>query len=105
MRPRLWSIYRRRHPQSAFVEPDKSTESDTRERINVIRVSFAKARSLAQAGKPGSITPSSDPNDPLVAQFDNFNQALPFQNFNQFANFNDFSNFNDFHNFNDFSNS
>ena len=68
-------------------------------------MSFAKARSLAQAGKPGSITPSSDPNDPLVAQFDNFNQALPFQNFNQFANFNDFSNFNDFHNFNDFSNS
>jgi hypothetical protein len=89
-------------PQSAFVEPDKSN-SDIRERINVIRVTFAKARSLAQYAKPGSVKPSSDPSD--VAQFDNFNQALPFQNFNEFHNFNDFSNFNDFHNFNDFSNS
>ncbi|MGB6909684.1 MAG: hypothetical protein WBE01_08110 [Methyloceanibacter sp.] len=90
-------------PQPAFVEPDKSDSSDTRDRINVIRVTFAKARSLAQPGKPGSVTSPTE-GDTEVA-FDNFNQALPFQNFNQFANFNDFSNFNDFQNFNDFSNS
>jgi hypothetical protein len=86
-------------PQPAFVEPEKSTDADTRDRINVIRVTFAKARKLTQSGKPGSAAQG----DTEVA-FDNFNQALPFQNFNQFSNFNDFSNFNQFSNFNDFSN-
>ena len=89
-------------PQPALVELDKSDDSDTRERINVIRVTFAKARGLAQSGKPGS--PSADRQSDSEVAFDNFNQALPFQNFNQFSNFNDFSNFNQFSNFNDFSN-
>ena len=78
-------------PPSAFVEPDKSDSSDTRDRINVIRVTFAKAWSLAQSGKPGLATSTDAQSDTEVA-FDNFNQALPFQNFNQFSNFNDFSN-------------
>lgn len=83
----------------AIVEQDKSA-TDIRERINIVRVSFAKARSEAQA-KSGVTDPASDPEDPQVVAF---NQALPFQNFNQFTNFNQFSNFNDFHNFNQFSN-
>jgi len=89
-------------PQSAFIELDQS-DKDVRERINVIRVSFAKARILAQSGKPRSS--SADAQSDSEVAFDNFNQALPFQNFNEFHNFNDFSNFNDFQNFNDFSNS
>lgn len=89
--------------QPAIIEPDKSSDSDTRDRINVIRVTFAKARSLAQPAKPGAIESATDAQNDEVA-FDNFNQALPFQNFNQFSNFNDFSNFNQFSNFNDFSN-
>ena len=87
-------------PPPAFVEPEKPTDPDIRDRINVIRVTFAKARALAQSGKK---TGSDTLGDTEVA-FDNFNQALPFQNFNQFSNFNDFSNFNNFSNFNDFSN-
>jgi hypothetical protein len=90
-------------PLPAIVEPDKSNEPDTRDRINVIRIKFAKARSLAQSERPGTVDPSKDAQSQELA-FDNFNQALPFQNFNQFSNFNDFSNFNQFSNFNDFSN-
>lgn len=82
----------------AIVEQDRSA-TDIRERINIIRVSFAKARSEVQAGS-GSTNSPADPQGTEVA----FNQALPFQNFNQFTNFNQFSNFNDFHNFNQFSN-
>jgi hypothetical protein len=91
-------------PLPAIVESDKSNESDTRDRINVIRITFAKARSLAQSGKPGAVESPTEAQSQELA-FDNFNQALPFQNFNQFSNFNDFSNFNQFSNFNDFSNS
>jgi len=90
-------------PLPSIVEPDKSNELDTRDRINVIRIKFANARSLAQSGKPGPVASSTDVRSQELA-FDNFNQALPFQNFNQFSNFNDFSNFNQFSNFNDFSN-
>ena len=90
-------------PESAFVEPDKSN-SDIRERINLVRVTFAKVRALAQSENGGSNNGGSN-KEPKSAQFDNFNQALPFQNFNEFHNFNDFSNFNNFTNFNDFSNS
>ena len=80
----------------AIVEQDKSM-TDMRERINAVRISFAKARSEAQS-KPGSGP------DPEGNQVIAFNQALPFQNFNQFTNFNQFSNFNNFHNFNQFTN-
>ena len=89
--------------QPAIVEADKSNESDTRDRINVIRIKFAKARSVSPSGKPGTVESPTDVQSQELA-FDNFNQALPFQNFNQFSNFNDFSNFNQFSNFNDFSN-
>lgn len=79
-------------PKPALIEVAKAS-ADIRERINIVRVAFAKTRDTKQHAR-----------DTKTAQFDNFNQALPFQNFNEFHNFNDFSNFNDFHNFNDFSN-
>ena len=47
-------------PQPAIVEPDKSNELDTRDRINVIRITFAKARTLAQSGKPGAVESLTD---------------------------------------------
>lgn len=83
-------------PKPAIVEVDKTKQLDMAERIKAIRVSFAKTREASvQSGAAAA--------DIRVAQ-DDFNQALPFQNFNQFTNFNDFSNFNNFTNFNDFSN-
>lgn len=80
-------------PKSAIVEVYKPHEHDIRERINSIRLSFAKASC------------SASQNVPTVQSTVDFNQALPFQNFNQFSNFNDFSNFNQFSNFNNFNNS
>ena len=72
-------------PQSAFIELDQS-DKDVRERINVIRVSFAKARILAQSGKPRSS--SADAQSDSEVAFDNFNQALPkFQRIPQFQRF------------------
>jgi len=79
-------------PKAAII-----VKADIRDRINFIRVSFAKANNTTSK----SVSPTEGSG---LERVDDFNQALPFQNFNQFTNFNQFSNFNNFTNFNDFAN-
>ena len=91
-------------PQPAIVEPDKSNKFGHEGPYQRHQNYICQGSNSCTVGEArGGRIPYGCAEDQELA-FDNFNQALPFQNFNQFSNFNDFSNFNQFSNFNDFSN-